>query len=48
MKDSIRIKLSEKYYTIEEFEEIKEKIKNMKGAKLVEIAPNEFKLRLRD
>jgi hypothetical protein len=43
-----KIKLNEQYLTESEFEVKKREVKNMKGAQLVEVAPNEYKIRLQD
>jgi hypothetical protein len=42
------IKLNEKILTEEEFEVEKKRIASMKGAKLIEIAPNVYKVKLED
>lgn len=42
------IKLNEKLITPKELEEKKKQIEKMKGAKLIEIKPNEFKIKLED
>lgn len=42
------IKLNEKQVTQEEFEKKKEEIEEMKDAQLVEVKPNEYKVRMRD
>jgi len=48
MSDEKKIKLNEQFLTEEEFQKKKEEIEKQKDAELVEVAPNEYKLRLRD
>lgn len=43
-----KIKLNEEYLSEEEFEKKKEEVEKMKGAKLVEVAPGEYKIKLED
>lgn len=43
-----KIKLNEVYLTESEFEKKKKEVEQMKGAQLVEVAPNEYKIRLQD
>lgn len=43
-----KIKLNEEYLTESEFEKKKKEVEQMKGAQLVEVAPNEYKIRLQD
>lgn len=42
------IKLNEQVISKEDFEKKKEEVEKMKDAQLVEVAPNEYKIRLRD
>lgn len=48
MSEEKKIKLNEEYLTESEFEKKKKEVENMKGAQLVEVAPNEYKIRLQD
>jgi len=43
-----KVKLNEKEITREELEKKKEEIANMSGARIVEVRPGEFKIRLYD
>ncbi|MFW6225332.1 MAG: hypothetical protein ACOC3V_00060 [bacterium] len=47
-EETKKIKLNEKVLTEKEFEKEKEKIQKMKNAKLVEIAKDEYRIRLQD
>ena len=46
--DSDTIKLNEQVISKEDFEKKKQEVEQMKDAQLVEVAPNEYKIRLRD
>lgn len=43
-----KIKLNENYITETEFEKKKKEVEQMKGAQLVEVGPNEYRIRLFD
>lgn len=47
-KQEKKIKLNEELLTETEFEKKKKEVEKMKGAKLVEVAPNEYKIQLHD
>jgi hypothetical protein len=47
-KKNDEIKINEKVVTQEELEKKKQEVEKMKDAQLVEIAPNQYKMRLRD
>jgi hypothetical protein len=48
MDSNETIKLNEQVISQEEFEKRKQEVEQMKDAQLVEVAPNEYKIRLRD
>ena len=48
MEEEKKIKLNEEYLTESEFEKKKKEVEKMKGAQIVEVAPNEYKIRLQD
>lgn len=43
-----KVKLNEQYVTESEFERKKKEVEQQKGADLVEVAPGEYKIRLKD
>jgi|GEM_PF-5678791 len=48
MAEEKKIKLNEEVLTEQEFEKRKKEVEKMKGASLVEIAPNVYKIRFHD
>lgn len=47
-EETEKIKLNQKVLSEKEFEKEKEKIQKMRNATLVEVAKNQYKIRLRD
>lgn len=48
MEKENKVKLNEQLVSEEEFEKKKQEVDQMKDAQLVEVKPNEYKIRLRD